>query len=119
MQLSSWGEKAIILVFPGLIYSTPVGIHMHRCIHTVSLQYLSLMKELGESVPDGGANGAGKGSKAGVGVSGAIPPPLIPGQPPPWMQAPQFPPHMPPHGHPPPPHMMMHPHPGGGQSLSL
>jgi hypothetical protein len=78
------------------------------------------MKELGESVPDGGANGAGgKGSKAGVGVSGAVPPPLIPGQPPPWMQGPQFPPHMPPHGHPPPPHMMMHPHPGGGQSVSL
>ena len=77
------------------------------------------MKELGESVPDGGVNGAGgKGSKAGVGVSGAVPPPLIPGQPPPWMQGPQFHPHMAPHGHPPPPHMMMHPHPGGGRSIS-
>ena len=72
------------------------------------------MKELGESVPDGAANGPGKpGSKAGVGVGGAIPPPLIPGQPPPWMAHPQFPRHMPPHGPPPPPHMMMPPPPGG------
>ena len=61
------------------VYNVLFVLSLPFSLHTYHTQYLSLMKELGESVPGGAATNpqiSNKPSQAGVGVGTNVPPPM-------------------------------------------